>query len=97
MSILVRQDICHLNNGTYAYMPPTISVLSTGMKTSKRPYVAPKGSQTYQLARAIRILKGRQDGVTFEALAQHYGVTATRIQQIYWHAVRRGWPKCPGG
>lgn len=74
-------------------MPPANRVLSRGMTTLKYPYVAPKGRQTYQLARALRIMQGRHEGSTFEALARQHGVTVTRIQQIYWQAVRRGWPK----
>ena len=45
----------------------------------RAPRAQPRGHQPYQLARALDILQGRRDGVTFTALAERHGVTITRI------------------
>jgi len=50
-----------------------------------------RGSRPYQLARALDILQGWRDDVTFAALARRHGVTTQRIQQIHAQALRRGY------
>jgi len=52
---------------------------------------SPRESRPYQLARALDILQGRRDDVTFAELTTRHGVTTQRIQQIHAQALRRGY------
>ena len=48
-----------------------------------------KEQRRYQYERALNILRGRRDGMTFTELARIHGVSRTRIHQIHTQILLR--------